>query len=436
MSAASSYSLALSLRRHMLASGAVAVLLAAGVGGWAMASTLAGAVVAPGTFVVGSYVKAVQHPTGGVVGELLVTEGAYVEAGETVLRLDATQERAALAIVTKRLDELTARQARLVAERDGLPELRFPPELLARAQEPVAAEAMASEMRLFAIRREARDGNKAQLQERIAQLEHEVSGFGSQQEAFDRSLAILADEIAKLQGLYDQRLVSAQRLNSLEREAATVSADRAEAVAYQAQAAGRIAETRLQILQLEQDLRAEAGNELRDIDAQIGELVERRIAAEDKLARIELKAPQSGTVHQLAMHTVGGVVSPADKIMLIVPGNDELTVEARVNPSDIDQVALGQKALLRLSAFNQRTTPELNGEVDRVAADLSEDERTGQTYYLVRIRIPRAELSRLDGLGLVPGMPAEAFIQTGERTALSYFLKPLNDQITRAFRED
>lgn len=436
MNAAPSYSLARSLRRHMLASGAVAVLLAAGVGGWAMASTLSGAVVAPGTFVVDSYVKAVQHPTGGVVGELLVTEGAYVEAGETVLRLDATQERAALAIVTKRLDELTARQARLLAERDGLPELRFPPELLARAHEPLAGEAMASETRLFAIRKAAREGNRAQLEERISQLDHEISGYASQQEAFDRSLAILTDETGKLQGLYDQRLVSAQRLNALEREAASVSADRAEAAAFQARAAGRIAETRLQILQLEQDLSAEAGNELRDIDVQLGELVERKIAAEDKLARIELKAPQSGTVHQLAVHTVGGVISPADKIMLIVPGNDDLRVEARINPADIDQIALGQKALLRLSAFNQRTTPELNGEVDRVAADLSEDQRTGQAYYLVRIRIPQEELARLDGLGLVPGMPAEAFIQTGERTALSYFLKPLNDQIARAFRED
>ncbi|MCX8999711.1 HlyD family type I secretion periplasmic adaptor subunit [Rhizobiaceae bacterium BDR2-2] len=425
-----------SIRRHLMAGLLASVVLVGGVGTWAAATNLAGAVVASGHFVVDSYVKKVQHPTGGVVGEILVREGDKVRAGDVVMRLDATQTRANLAIVTKRLDELGARLARLEAERDDLDAIELPDWLLARRDDPDVASAIHSETRLFDFRKESREGKKAQLIERIAQYEHEIEGLKAQEIAYANGLAVLETEIVSQEALHNQGIVSVQRLNSLKTQAATYGGERGEKIAYQAQAAGRITETRLQILQIDQDLKAEVGRELREIQGQIGEYVERKVAAEDELKRIDIIAPQTGIVHELAVHTVGGVVSPADPIMLIVPEGDDLALEVQIQPQDIDQIQLGQKAVLRMSAFNTRITPELNAHVSRIAADLTTDERTGFSYYLVRLAVPADELKKLEELTLVPGMPAEAMIQTGERTALSYFVKPLSDQINRAFREE
>ncbi|MCL6705958.1 HlyD family type I secretion periplasmic adaptor subunit [Pseudomonas sp. R2.Fl] len=428
--------LSCSIRGQLVAGLVAVVLLVGGTGSWAAVTDLAGAVVASGHFVVDSYVKKVQHPTGGVVGEILVHEGDTVHAGDVVMRLDATQTRANLAIVTKRLDELTARLSRLEAERDDLEEIRFPDDLLARRDDPDVASTIRSETRLFQFRNEARAGKKAQLRERIAQYEHEIEGLKAQEIAYRDGIEVLDVEIAALNRLREQGAVSDQRLNNLKTQMATFGGERGEKIAYQAQVAGRITETRLQILQVDQDLKTEVGRELREVQAQIGEFVERKVAAEDELKRIDIIAPQSGVVHELSVHTVGGVVSPADPIMLIVPEGDDLALEVQIAPKDIDQIALGHKALLRMSAFNLRTTPELNGHVSRIAADLSRDERTGLSYYLVRLSVPAAELDKLENLTLVPGMPAEALIETGERTALSYLVKPLTDQLSRAFREE
>jgi len=426
-----------SIRRHLMAGLLASVVLTGGAGAWATVTNLSGAVIASGHFVVDSYVKKVQHPTGGVVGEILVREGDEVKAGDIVMRLDAIQTRANLAIVTKRLDELAARLARLEAERDDLAEIAFPPHwLLARKDVADVSSAIHSETRLFQFRRESRDGKKAQLVERITQYEHEIEGLKAQEIAYEKGIEVLDKEIAALSGLREQGIVSDQRLNGLKTQVATFGGERGEKIAYQAQTAGRITETRLQILQIDQDLKTEVGRELREVQAQVGEYVERRIAAEDELRRIDIVAPQSGIVHQLAVHTVGGVVSPADPIMLIVPEDDDLALEVQIAPKDIDQLQLGHKAVLRMSAFNLRTTPELNGYVSRIAADLTTDEKTGASFYLVRLSVPHAELQKLSDLTLVPGMPAEAMIQTGERTALSYLVKPLSDQISRAFREE
>ncbi|WP_113339948.1 HlyD family type I secretion periplasmic adaptor subunit [Rhizobium cremeum] len=436
MAAADDNQIIRSIRRHLAAGLALGLVLVGGAGGWAATTELAGAVVASGSFVVDSYVKKVQHPKGGVVGEILVQEGAQVRAGDVVMRLDATQTRASLAIVTKRLDELTARLARLEAERDDLDAIDFPDQLLARRDNPDVASAIRSETRLFEFRREARAGKKAQLGERIAQYEHEIEGLKAQEIAYADGLRVLQSEIVSQETLQERGVVSVQRLNSLRTQAATFGGERGEKIAYQAQAQGRITETRLQILQIEQDLKTEVGQELREIQGQIGEFIERKTAAEDELKRIDIVAPQSGTVHQLAVHTVGGVVSPGEPIMLIVPKGEDLALDVRIQPKDIDQVQPGQKAVLRLSAFSQRTTPELNGHVSRVAADLSTDEKSGLTYYLVRLSISHEEMQKLGGLTLVPGMPAEAMIKTGDRTALSYLVKPISDQINRAFREE
>ncbi|ESW81432.1 MULTISPECIES: HlyD family type I secretion periplasmic adaptor subunit [unclassified Mesorhizobium] len=425
-----------SIRRHLVAGLLASVIFVGGAGAWAAFTNLSGAVVASGHFVVDSYVKKVQHPTGGVVGEILVSEGDKVKAGDILMRLDATQTRATLAVVTKRLDELAANLARLEAERDDLAEIAFPDWLLARRDVPDVASAVHGETRLFEFRRQSRDGRQAQLAERITQYEHEIEGLKAQEIACEKSTEILQKEIAALSGLRDQGIVSDQRLNSLKTQVATFGGERGEKIAHQAQTAARIAETRLQILQIDPDFKTEVGQELREVQAQVGEYVERKVAAEQELRRIDIVAPQSGAIQQLAVHTVGGVITPADPIMLIVPEGDDLALEARITPKDIDQIQLGHKAVLRMSAFNLRTTPVLNGYVSRIAADLATDEKNGVSYYLVRLSVPHAELTKLKDLTLVPGMPAEAMIQTGERTALSYFVKPLSDQISRAFHEE
>ncbi|KQT60725.1 MULTISPECIES: HlyD family type I secretion periplasmic adaptor subunit [unclassified Aureimonas] len=425
-----------SIRRHLALALAASTLFVAVGGGWAATTNLAGAVVAGGHFVVASYVKKVQHPTGGVVGEILVHEGEAVKAGAVVMRLDATQTRANLAIIVRRLDELTARLARLEAERDDRSEIAFPATLLARAGQPEIAGAIEGERRLFQSRRQARESRKSQLAERILQFGHEIEGLKAQETAFSRGLGVLEGEVADLQGLRERQLVSIQRLNALETQAATFAGERGEKIAFQAQVAGQIAEARLQILQIDQDLKAEVGAELRTVQGEIGEFAERRVNAEDQLKRIDIRAPDAGIVHELAVHTVGGVIAPGDIVMSLVPEGDSLALEARILPQDIDQIVLGQEATLRLTAFNQRTTPELSGTVTRIAADLTQDPRTGLAWYLVRIEVPPSEVARLQNLVLLPGMPAEAFVRTGERTALSYLVKPLADQINRAFRED
>lgn len=426
-----------SIRRHTSLGLLTCILLVGGAGAWAAVTNLSGAVVASGHFVVDSYLKKVQHPDGGVVGEILVHEGDAVTAGDVVMRLDATQAKANLDMVRKRLDELLARQARLQAERDDLADIVFPEALLDQKQrgQPEATAAVDSETRLFEFRKASREGQKAQLSERILQYGHEIDGLRAQEVAYREGSKVLLNEISSLAELRRQGAVSDQRLNGLKTELATFGGELGEKIAYQAQIAGRITETRLAMMQIDQDLKAEVGRELREVQGDIGEYVERKIASEDQLKRIDIIAPQSGVVHQLAVHTIGGVVMPADPIMLIVPKSDILSLEIRISPRDIDQVRPGQKAMIRLSAFNQRTTPEFTAHVSRVAADLSTDEKTGLSYYLVRLLVDGSKDHKLTEMHLVPGMPAEAFIQTDERSALSFLSKPLTDQITRAFRE-
>jgi membrane fusion protein, type I secretion system len=425
-----------SIRRHLVAGVAAAALLAGGVGGWAATTELAGAVIAPGLLVVESNVKKVQHLTGGIVGELRVREGDRVRAGDVVVRLGDTQTRASLAIVTKGLDEMRARQARLEAERDGAVEPNFRDDLLSREGDKEVARVLAGERKLFELRQSARAGQKAQLKERIAQLKEEIQGLTGQTAAKKREIELIAKELEGVRELWKKNLVAIQRVTELERTAARLEGERGELIARQAQAKGKISETELQILQVEQDLRSEVAKELRDIQAKTAEFEERKVAAEDLLKRIDLRAPQDGQVHQLGVHTLGGVIGEGETVMLIVPEADALKIEARIAPQDIDQIRLEQKALLRFSAFNQRTTPELAGEVSRISADLTQDQKTGVAYYTVRVDVPDAELAKLGGLKLVPGMPVEAFIQTGERTVLSYLLKPLGDHVAKAFREE
>jgi membrane fusion protein, type I secretion system len=406
-----------------------------GIGGWAFRTELAGAVTASGSVVVDSNVKKVQHLTGGIVGKLLVREGDRVEAGDTVVRLDDTVLQAGLAIVTKGLDEMRARKARLVNERDGSETIVFPSDMIGRTPSPELAAAMDSERKLFDLRRAARHGQKSQLRQRIAQLEDETRGYVALQAAKTEEIELIQRELGGVQSLWEKKLIPINRLTVLEREAARLKGELAQSIASSAQVRGKISEIELQIIQIDQELSSEVAKELREVDGKIGEFVERKVTAEDQLKRVELRAPQSGIVHQLGIHTIGGIVSAADPVMLIVPESDLLSVEAKISPQDIDQLYLGQATSLRFSAFNQRTTPEIQGTISRISADVSPDQRTGQNFYTARVAIAADQLARLGNVKVLPGMPAEIFARTYDRNVLSYFTKPLTDQIVRAFRE-
>ncbi|MCG7394809.1 HlyD family type I secretion periplasmic adaptor subunit [Microvirga sp. ACRRW] len=413
-----------------------ALFLVGGLGGWAAVTELSGAVVAPGSIVVESHVKKVQHPTGGVVGEILARDGSHVRAGDVVVRLDETIARANLAMVAKSLDELAARQSRLQAERDSLERVSFPSELKERLHEIELASLIQGEIHLFETRRAARAGQQAQLKERISQLQEQIDGLKLQATAKADEIKLIQDELIGVDQLWRKNLVPITRVTALKREETRLRGEHGQLISNVAQAKGRISETSLQIIQIDQDLRSEVSQELREVQAKIAELVERKVSALDQLKRIEIRAPQSGVVHQSVVHTVGGVIGGGEAMMLIVPETDDLSVEVKVSPQDIDQVRPGLRTVLRLTSFSQRSTPELMGTVVLIAADLVTDARSGERYYPVRVALAPGERERLGALRLVPGMPVEGLIQTSSRSALSYLTKPVVDHAVRAFREE
>jgi HlyD family secretion protein len=424
-----------SIRSHLIAGLALMLVLVVGFGGWASTAQISGALIAPGSVVVDSNVKKVQHPTGGVVGEVRVRDGDVVKAGDIVVRLDETVVKANLAIVVKTLNGLLARAARLEAEQRGLDAIRFPSMLTDRADDPEVRDVIASETKLFEVRVFGRAGQKSQLRERVSQLNEEITGLTAQEQAKEKEIALVEKELIGVRQLYDQRLIQISRLTTLERDMARLTGERGQYIAARAQAKGKITETELQIIQVDKDVVSEVSKDLRETTDKIGEFVERKVTAEDQLRRIDIRAPQDGIVLQSTVHTVGGVITAGDAIMMVVPRADDLSVEAKVNPQDIDKLQVGQKTLLRLSAFNQRTTPELNGVVTRVSADVATDQRTGQSYYTIRVSLPPSEVARLGEVKIIPGMPVEAFVQTGDRTMFSYLMKPFSDQLMRSFRE-
>lgn len=423
------------LRRSAIAGASMIALFGGTIGLWAATATLSGAVMAGGQFVVDSSIKKVQHAVGGIVGELKVRDGDRVKEGDLLIRLDETVTRANLQVVSKQLDEFLARQARLEAERDGASEVKLPVEFANRLNDPAIAKIVSSEKTLFEARRAAREAQKDQLKKRIAQSQDEIVGFKAQQSAKVREAELIVDELKGVRDLYQKNLVQLPRLNALERDAASIEGQRGQLIAAIAQAEGRIAETSFQIIQIDEQMRAEAMQELREIQGKIAEYTERRVAAEDQLKRIDIRSPSDGFVHQLNVHTVGGVISPAEPVMFIVPTNDTLDLEARVLPNEIDQVAVGQKATVRVHASNQRSTPELHGTVTRISADVSRDQQTGASFYTIRVGLPADEIKRLGHLKLMAGMQAEVFVQVNERTPFEYLIKPLEEQVARAFRE-
>jgi HlyD family secretion protein len=426
-----------SIQRYMIVGMLIFAFVTFGVGGWAATSELTGAVIGQGVIVVDSSVKKVQHPTGGVVGELRVREGDRVIAGDILVRLDETQTLANATIISKNLDELLARQARLETERDNLDQIVFPKLLLERSRDTgsESARAIAAERSLFDLRRQARGGQKAQLKERSSQLQEEIKGYLGQADAKQKEVDFIHQELEGVRTLWQKNLVPMNRLTALERDTVRLEGERSQLSGMIAQAKGKIAEIELQIIQVDQDLRTEVGKDLIEARSKISELAERKTAAVDQLNRIDIRAPQSGRVHGLTVHTIGGVISPGEQIMLIVPDADALAVEVKIAPRDIDQVFFGQAASMRFAAFDQKTTPGIEGEVSMVSADLTQDQRTGVSYYIVRVLLKPEEVARLGNAKLLPGMPVDVFIRTPGRTALSYLIKPLRDQAERAFKE-
>lgn len=436
MSADETLDLSRSLRRNLMAGAIGTAVLFGGVGGWAATTELSGAVVASGILVVDGNVKKVQHTTGGMVAELLAKEGQAVQAGEIVVRLDATVIRANLASISKNLDALYARLARLEAERDGAATVDVPAALMSRLPHDAADAAMATERRLFADRQVSRNGQKARLREQVLQLNEQIVGLEVQSQAKSREIELIGKELEGQRRLFARGLTSMNRVNSLDRDATRLEGERGQFIASMAATKGRISEIELQLLQVDQSMRADVAAELRDVENKQGELVEKEVAAFDELRHVDIRAPIAGIVHGLSVHTIGGVITPAETLMEIVPENAALTVESRIAPQNVDQLAVGQESMLRMTAFNRNTTPELQGSLVRISADLETDQKTGATFYRAAIAIPEGERQRLQGLTLVPGMPVEVFIRTGDRTVLSYFAKPIRDHANRVFREE
>ncbi|MFN8828337.1 MAG: HlyD family type I secretion periplasmic adaptor subunit [Labrys sp. (in: a-proteobacteria)] len=423
------------IRRYRRYGFAVLVLFGGSFGVWASTAPLAGAVIAPGQFAVAGSVKKVQHLSGGTIADILVSNGDQVTEGQVVLRLDATMARANLGIVDSQLETLVMRAARLRAERDGLASIEVPADMIARASEASVQALLLSERRLLAARVEAREGQKAQLTERIDQIEAQIQGLSRQNQAKSREIALIAAELDGMRKLYEQNLVPLNRLNELERNAARIDGERGQLEATIAELRGKIAETRLQILSLDQVASADASKELREVESAVIEYRERQVAARDQLAKIDIRAPLAGLVHQLAVHTVGGVVGPGETLMMIVPKDTALTIEAKLAATDIDSVTLGQTAAVRLPGLDHSKTPDLVATITTIGADLVQDETQRIAYYPIQLTLDQGEADRLPGVRLVPGMPAEAFITTKSRTFLDYLVEPLSNRLGRAMRE-
>ncbi|MEO1265971.1 MAG: HlyD family type I secretion periplasmic adaptor subunit [Pseudomonadota bacterium] len=411
------------------------LILGGTIGVWSATAPISGAVVSSGRLVVPQNRKQVQHPTGGVIGALHVREGSFVEQGTVVAELDATATQARLAVVEKKLDELHARASRLTAEQNGAKSLSFPDFLTERAEADGVSETIATENALFMSRQKAHGQRKDQMRERIGQIEEEISGRKDVLKAKRQHAKITKNELAALNTLKRRKLVKLDRLTSVERDAARISAEIAENRTSIAQSRGRIAEIRIQMVSLDEEFRSTAIKELREVQAEISRLNEQRLAAQDELRRVTIRAPISGQVMQLAVHTIGGVIREAEPLMEIVPLDENLEIQVPIAPQDFDQIHVGQTAEVKLQALNRRTLPELEGRVKVIPSDTVEDRQSGQRYYNVRLSLTPESLEKIKGVKLVAGMQADIFITTEARTFASYISRPIVEQMNRAFRE-
>jgi HlyD family secretion protein len=421
------------LRGRVVTGSVMAILLLGGIGGWSATAKLSGAVISTGTVLVDENVKVIQHLYGGVISAIDVRKGQDVAAGQILLRLDDVQIRTEQSILVGQLAELVARRARLVAERDAAPEIIFPDDFLGTY--PDALLVLQGERQLFDSTRRNRQSQRGQLQLQVAQLHEEIAGMEIQAVALTDELTLMREERARMGSLAEKGLIETTRLNATDRELARMNGSQGELAASIARSHARISEIELQILSIDELGYTEAQRELRAVEASIAELQDRLSEVIDRLDRTLIRSPVDGTVNELAVTTLGGVISPAEHLLTIVPADADLKIEFRVAINDIDQIEVGQDAKLRFSAFNQRTTPEIEGMVSRVSAAATSDPESGQSYYLAEAEVT-GDLSVLGDRGLVPGMPVDVFVQTQEQVAIAYFVKPFTDQISRAFREE
>lgn len=408
----------------------VPVLLAA-----ATLIPIGGAVIGQGQVGMETNARRVTHPNGGVIAYLFVRNGDKVKAGDPLLRFDDGVTSGQSDISALSVDQLLAKRARLEAEQLGLRAIRFPDGLV-NSTSPGAQAAMDYERRLFALRQTEEGSMRAQLGARVTQLQREISGYRIQIGALNEQSTLIEPERKGVNQLWERGLVTVSRKNELERTAVSLKGSVGALYASIAQTQAKIGETRQQIVLLGQQRRADAGAELASVNAALNEQQLRNIAAADSQNRSVVRAAYAGIVEKLAFSSVGNVVRPAEPIMEIVPVDDTLIVEAAISPADIEQVQVGQPARIRFTTVNSTATPEIAGKVFYVAADPTVRERDGTSYFPVRVRLDAAMLKRYPELKLRQGMPAEAFIETGSRSLLSYLTKPLRDQFARAFRDN
>ena len=402
---------------------------------WSWLVPLSSAVVAAGTVKVDSSRKRIQHQEGGVIKEILVRDGSRVKAGEVLIRLDETRAGASQGVLQAQYDAALVLQARLVAERDRGAAIDWPTEILARRNDPTVAEMIDGQESQFRARRASLVGQLSILDKQMAAKRSEIAGIAGQQAAKEAQLASLRTELDGLTDLLSKGMVEKTKYRNLEREISRIEGERAEHVSDIAAARSAVGERELQKFQIRKSFHEDVTEELRKVQTEIFDYRERMEAARFVLEQTELRAPVDGTVTDLRVHTEGGVVAPGELLLELVPADDRLIVEARVRPQDVDRVRVGLDAGIKLSAFDQRTLPELDGKVTYLSADAVEDPRTGQAYFLTRIEVPEAQLARLGGQRVVPGMMSEVFVRTGERSFVDYILHPIIASFDRAWRE-
>jgi HlyD family secretion protein len=425
------------IRAQILGGAAIALTLIGGFGGWAAATSLEGAVIAPATVVVESHKKRVQHDSGGIIAAINVRNGDAVARGDVLLRLDGTQIATEIAALEKRLFNYEARRRRLLAENAEKATIELPPELHEKIEADSASkEIVEVQQSLLSSRLSVRDGERRQLHERVSQLQSQLKGLQTLRDSISTELELFEDEIQSVDGLKSKQLVSAPRYNTLRRADAEKRGAFGQTIADIARTESQISETNLQILKHEMDLRGDILKELETIESEAGPLKEQLRAAQDRQARLNIVASDNGIIHELAIHTLGGVVRPGETLAMIVPSEGRHVLDAKVQAIDRDQIYLGMTARVRFSAFNQRTTPELVGHVETIGSDQATDDKSASPYYVVRVALDDTELSRLGTLVVTPGMPAEIMMTSAPRTVLSYLLKPVSDQFERAFREE
>lgn len=426
--------ISVSLRRHLYIAFCAIILFVGGLGTIAAVVKIKGAVIATGRLVVETNIKRVQHQEGGIVREIHVREGQKVNASDLLARIDDTIPRTNLMIIQKRLYELWSQEARLTAERDGRTDFDSA-EIAVASLVREFSRILEGQRALLTARLTSRNTNKAQLAEQINQYEEQIAGLFVQRDAKAEEIRLVKQELRDFASLFDKGLIEKTRLTALRREKARLEGERGRFVSEIAQSLQAISERKVQILQIDEDMRTEVVEQLQAARAEITELEEQGVAAREQLSRAEIRAPRAGVVHQLAIHTVGGVVAPGEDLMAIVPQEDMLVIEAQISPTDIDQLFTSQEAIIRLPGLHRQSTPELKAKVIYVSADLLQDPDTGLSYYQARLALPEEEIGQFSEKPLIPGMPVEAFVQSEARSILSYLVKPLLDHTTHMFRE-